>query len=83
MTIVDLEKIFNKKFAGSYPEVMDMKDEIISVMREASNQSIDLCAVNAEYTYYMYMFKNGIKYIDSETLSIDKGSILKTKNQIK
>ena len=44
--------------------------------KEAYNEAIHDAANSAKYTYYMFKFQNGIKYIDSETLSIDKESIL-------
>ena len=44
--------------------------------KEAYNEAIKEAANSAKYTYYMFKFQNGIKYIDSETLSIDKESIL-------
>ena len=69
MKQVDLNSIFDYHLLALETLDEHSRDLVIKAMREACNQTVDLCAENAKWVYRGDIF-------------IDKQSILKTKKQI-
>jgi len=74
MKEINLEEILEKKLAGSDEHFLNYsKKEILEAMKEACDQTIELCAENAKC-------ESDGDYLIPE---IDKYSIIETKDQIK
>lgn len=74
MKQVDLKNILETQ--ANLPEIFytyEMEEEVLRIMREVCNQTVDLCAENADIT---------INSIEDLKLIVDKQSILDTKKQI-
>ena len=101
MKQVDLKNILETQ--ANLPEIFytyEMEEEILRIMREACNQTVDLCAENARtrHDYYDKWDENtayndhkdeGFERCDGDgmpygvdVVTINKQSILDTKNQI-
>ena len=84
---INLEKLLKEQVNIISPTV---KELVLQAMRNACNQTIDLCAENAKLTLHEFrditfkeVYKGDTHIInDGAYVDIDKESILNTKNQI-